>query len=147
MFTDHVKHEADEPVMRRKWQQHFIHKDDMLEVVDDALAIEVVHGRAQKIPIQRLGEPQAPRPAWHVCDCNDLFEGYHLHPCYDKNDEYVAGEEGNEEGRYHDKGPYRPCDDGLLLLLVFGVLGFFLDLRGRRGVSFEYKPFKQDICA
>jgi hypothetical protein len=30
----------------------------VLEIVDDALAIEKVHGGAEEIPVQRLGEAQ-----------------------------------------------------------------------------------------
>ena len=45
-LTNNVQHEGDEAVVRGQGQQDPINKQDVLEVVDDALAVEIVHGRA-----------------------------------------------------------------------------------------------------
>ncbi len=54
--TDDVKHKGNESVVGSQREQQAINHEDVLEVVDDALAVEKVHGRAQEIPVQRLGE-------------------------------------------------------------------------------------------
>lgn len=55
-------------------EQDAVDEQNVLEVVDDTLAVEKVHGRAQEVPVQRLGEAQAAGFAGHVCNGNDLLE-------------------------------------------------------------------------
>ena len=55
-LTHHIKHKADEAVMGRKRQQDLVNQDNMLEVVNDALPVQKVHGGPQEIPVQCFGE-------------------------------------------------------------------------------------------
>lgn len=100
----------------------------MLEVVDDALAVQEVHGSAEEVPVERLGEAQAAGLARHVCDGDDFLEGDDLHGGDDDDDVEVAGAEGPEEAGYHDEGPCGPRDEVCLFLLVLGLLGGFWHL-------------------
>lgn len=118
--TNDVQHERDEPVVGRQGEQNAVYQQDVLEVVDDALAIEKVHGGAEEVPVQRLGEAQAARLAGHVGDCNDLLERYDLDGSDDDDDVDVAGAEDPEEAHDHDQGPYRARYEVGLLLLVLG---------------------------
>ena len=99
----------------------------MLEVVDDALAVQKVHGGAEEVPVQRLGEAQAAGLARHVRNSNDLLEGDDLHGGDDDDDEQVAGAEGPEEAGDHDQRPYGARDEVCLFLLVL-ALGQLVDL-------------------
>ena len=125
--TEDVQHKADEPMVRRKRQQNAINQQDVLEVVYDALAIQIIHRRTEEVPVQRLGEAQAARPAGHIDDGNDLFERDDLQRRHNHYNVDVAGKEGEEEAADHDEGPYCARDEGLLLLFVlvfFGGLGY-----------------------
>ena len=51
-----IEHETDEAMVGSKWQEDLIDQDDVLEVVDDALAVEKVHGGTEEIPVESLGE-------------------------------------------------------------------------------------------
>jgi len=51
-----IEHETDEAMVGSKWQEDLIDQDDVLEVVDDALAVEEVHGGTEEIPVESLGE-------------------------------------------------------------------------------------------
>jgi hypothetical protein len=51
-----IKHETDEAVVGSKGQENLVDQDDVLEVVDDTLAVEEVHGGAQEVPVERLCE-------------------------------------------------------------------------------------------
>jgi hypothetical protein len=51
-----VEHETDEAVVGSKGQENLVDQDNVLEVVDDTLAVEEVHGGAKEIPVERLGE-------------------------------------------------------------------------------------------
>lgn len=62
----------------REGQQNAVHEQDVLEVVDDALAVEEVHGRSEKVPVQRLGKAQATVLAGHIGYGDDLLEGHDL---------------------------------------------------------------------
>lgn len=59
IHTHDVKHERDKAVVCRKRKEHFVHQDDVLEVVDHTLAVKEVHGRSKEVPIEGLGEAQA----------------------------------------------------------------------------------------
>ena len=83
-------------------KQQAVHHQDVLEVVYHTLAVQEVHGSAQEVPVERLGEAQTAGLARHVRNCNDLLERYDLHRGDDDNDEEVAGAEGPEEARNHD---------------------------------------------
>ena len=106
-------------------QQQTVHHQDVLEVVDDTLAVEEVHGGAEEVPIQRLGEAQAAGLAGHICDCDDLLKGYDLDCRDDNDDEEMAGAEGPEEAGNHDEGPCCARYEVGLLLLVLGLGGLF----------------------
>lgn len=118
MLTHYIKHEADESMVRSKRQQHTIDQHNMLEVVDDTLSIEKVHGGTQEVPVQGLGEAQRSSPAGNVGDGNDLLEGDDLNCSDDDNHIDVTGEHGSKEDANHGKGPDRAGDEGLLLLLI-----------------------------
>jgi hypothetical protein len=111
-------------VVGRQGKQQAVHHQDVLEVVDHTLAVQEVHGSAQEVPVQRLGEAQTAGLARHVRNCNDLLKRYNLHRGDDDDNEEVAGAEGPEEARNHDKGPYcARYEVGLLLfVLALGLL-------------------------
>jgi len=101
----------------------------VLEVVDDALAVEKVHCGAEKVPVKRFCEAQAACFAGHIGNGNDLFEGDDLDGGDDDDDEEVAGAESPEEARDHDQRPYGARDEVCLFLLIL-ALGQFGDLGG-----------------
>jgi hypothetical protein len=122
-------------------EQNAVDQQDVLEVVDDALAIEEVHGSAEEVPVERLGEAQTASLAGHIGDCNDLFEGDDLHGGDDDDDVDVAGAEDPEEAEDHDEGPYCAFYEVGLFLLVLArgrwlgslrlsAMGTFLGSRG-----------------
>lgn len=116
--TEYVQHEADEAVVRRKRQENAVNQQDVLEVVYHALAVQIVHGCAEEVPVERFCEAQTPRPAWHVDDGDNFLERHHLQRRDHHYDVDVAGQEGEEKAADHDEGPYRPGDERLLLLFV-----------------------------
>jgi len=105
----------------RKRQQYAIYHHNMLKVIDNALAVQKVHGCPQKVPVQGLCESQTARPTWHVHYADDLLEGDNLQ----NGDEHyyieVAGEEAEEEAANHYKGPYCTSDEGFLLFFEIGL--------------------------
>jgi hypothetical protein len=109
-------------VVRRKRQEHFIHQDDVLEVVDHALAVQEVHGRPEEVPVEGLGEAQAACSRWHIGNRNDLLVTDNLHSGHNDEHVNVASEHGSEEEGDHDKSPDCACDESLLLLFVLGQL-------------------------
>lgn len=111
----------------RKREQEAVDHEDVLEVVDDALAVEKVHGGAEEVPVERLCEAQAAGFAGDVGDGNDLLEGDDLDGGNDYDDVEVAGAEGPEEAGDHDQSPCGAGDEVGLLLLILG-LGDFGDL-------------------
>lgn len=111
--------------MCREWLEHFVHEHDVLEIVDNTLAVEEVHGRRQPIPVQGLCEPQPASATRHVGYRDDFLEGYDLYCCDDGYDVNMPHAHGQEEAGHHDKRPYRPGNEGLLLLLVLRSLRFF----------------------
>lgn len=54
-LTKDVEQEADEAVVRCQRQQDLVNQNNVLEVVDDRLAVEEVHGGREPIPVQTLG--------------------------------------------------------------------------------------------
>ena len=109
-------------MVSREWQQDPIHQHDVLKIVDHVLAVQVVHDRAQEVPVQCAREAQVLGLAGRIGDGDDLLEGDELHGRDDGYYVDVAGEhEGEEEGN-HDQGPYCTSDEGLLLLGLFGLL-------------------------
>lgn len=115
-------------MMRRERQQHPINQNHMFEIINHTLPIQKIHRRAQKIPIQRLGEAQAARAGGDVGDGDDFFEADDLDGGDDDEDVDVAGEHAAEEDADHDEGPGGAGDEGLFLLGV--VVGFLLLLLG-----------------
>lgn len=51
VLTHDIEHEADEPMVSRKRQEHPIDQDDMLEIVYHAFAVEEVHCRSEEVPV------------------------------------------------------------------------------------------------
>jgi hypothetical protein len=49
--TDDIKGEGDEAMVRGEWQQKCVNKDNVLEVVDQTLAVEEVIRAEQEVPI------------------------------------------------------------------------------------------------
>lgn len=64
----------------------------MLEIVYDALAIKKIHCRTQKVPVERFGEPQAPRSTWYVGDSDHFSERYNLDGSHEDNHVNVSSE-------------------------------------------------------
>ena len=104
-------------------QQDPVDKQNVFEVVDDALAVQEVHGGAQEVPVQRLGEAQAAGLAGDVGYRNDLLEADDLDGGDDHDDVEVASAEGEEEASDHDQRPCCAHNEVCLLLLILGLLG------------------------
>ena len=132
-----------------KRQKNLIHKQNMLEVVDDTLAVQKVHGDAEEIPVERLCEAQATGLAWHICNGNDLLEGDDLDGGHGNHYEDVTGAQGPEEASDHDEGPYCARYEVCLFLFIL-ALGLFLDelgacqyvkLQADRGQTYRRRGF------
>lgn len=130
--ADDVEDEADEAVVGGEGQQDAVDEHDVLEVVDDGLAVEEVHGGDEPVPVEVLGGPQLSRAAGHAGDGDDLLEGDDLDNGYADDDVDVAREQGGEEEADHDQGPEGADDEvGLLLLVLGGLRGVVRLLRNR----------------
>jgi hypothetical protein len=121
--ANNVQHERDEPVVCCQGKQDAVHQQDVLEIVYHALAVQKVHGRPEKVPVQRLCEAEAAGSARHVRNGDDLLEGYNLYRGDDDDNVDVAGAEEREEGSNHDERPNGPRYEVGLLLLVLGLFG------------------------
>ena len=137
-LTHNVEHKADEAVVGGQGQQHLIHQQNMLEVVNDTLSVQEVHGGGQEIPIQRFGEAQILFLAGNIGNGDNLLKRNNLDRRHDAKDVDVAGEHGDEEAGNHDKGPYCPGNKGLLLLFVLGQWGFVGFLCQFRRISSQF---------
>lgn len=104
-LTKNVNCETDESMMSRHDLQCPVKEDDVPKIVDDALAVEEIHGRAQKVPIQSLGEAQVAGLAGDIGDGDDLLERNDLYGSDDEDDVYVAHEQRKEKTANHDEGP------------------------------------------
>lgn len=120
-YTNNVEHERDEPVVGSQGKQNSVHKQNVLEVIDDTLAIQEVHGRPQEVPVQRLGEAQAASLARHISYRNDLLEADDLDGCDDDDNIEMASAKSEEEATDHDESPYCAHDEVCLLFLVFAL--------------------------
>lgn len=107
----------------RQGEQDSVNEQDVLEVVDDALAVQEVHGSAEEVPVQRLRKAQAAGLAGDVGYRNDLLEADDLDGGDDDDDVQVAGAEGEEEASNHDQRPCCAHDEVGLLFLVLALLG------------------------
>lgn len=105
-------------------QQDAIDKQYVLEVVDNALAIQKVHCCPQEIPVQRLGEAEAAGAAGHIGYGNDLLERYDLYRGDDDNDVDMAGGHGAEEESNHNQGPHGTLHEVCLFLFIVGLGGW-----------------------
>lgn len=110
-------------MVRSEWQQYLVHQHDMLEVVDNALSIQKVHGRCQPIPVERFRKSQPSGSTRDVCDSYNFLERDDLNSCDNGNDVDVTHEHGGEEDTDHHHGPECSGHEGLLLLLIFGWAG------------------------
>ena len=61
-----VEHEADETVVGSKRQQDLVDQNDVLEVVNDTLAVQEVHGGSKEVPVESLCKAELARPAGDV---------------------------------------------------------------------------------
>lgn len=120
-LTKYVENEADEAVMRSKRQEHSVNQDNVLKVVDDALAVEEVHGCSEPVPVEALGGPERASTARDVGNGNDLFEGDDLDGCDNGNHINVAHKERREEDSNHDKCPDSARPEVCLFLFVLGL--------------------------
>lgn len=111
-------------------EQDAVDEQNVLEVVDDALAIQKVHCGAQKVPVERLCEAQTAGLTGDVCDGNDLLEGHNLDCGDDDDDVEMAGAEGPEEAGNHEQGPYCARDEVCLFLFILGLLDDCCGLEG-----------------
>jgi len=93
----------------------------MLQIVDDALAIQEVHGCGQPVPVETLGRAQVAGLARQVGNGNDLLERDNLNSCDDGQHVNMTHKEGGEKTTNHDEGPESACDEVGLLLLVLGL--------------------------
>lgn len=119
-LTYEVEHKADKPVMRCKREQDPVNQEDVLEVIEHTLSIQEVHCCHEEVPVQRLCELEVSGLAGDVGNGDDLLEGDDLDGGNNDDQVEVAGEDDDEEAGNHDKGPYRPGDERLSLLLKVG---------------------------
>ena len=103
--TDDVEHEADEAVVGGEWGEHAVDEDDVLEVIDDALAVEEVHGTGQPVPVEALDGLKIASFARDTGDGNNLLKADDLDSGDTGNDVDMPGEKGTEEAADHDEGP------------------------------------------
>lgn len=108
--------------MRRQGKENFIHQQNVLEVVDDALSIEEVHGCREEIPVEGLGEAEVLLLARNVGDGDNFLERNNLNGSHQDDDIDMTGEQGDKKAGDHHKCPYRPGNESLFLLLVLGLL-------------------------
>lgn len=85
-LTHDVESETNESMVRCQRQQHFIHQQDMLEVIDHALSVKKVHGCGEEIPVQRLGEAEILLLTGHIGDSDNFLEGNDLNGSHDSDD-------------------------------------------------------------
>lgn len=103
--TKDVEHKADKAMVSSQREKHFVNKDNVLKVINDALSIEKVHGGGQEIPVQALGGAQRPGAAGNVGNGNDFLEGDDLNCGDNGNHVNVAHEQCAKEARDHDQRP------------------------------------------
>lgn len=129
----------------RKREQNFINQQDVLEVVDHALSVQEVHSCRQKVPIQRFGEPQVLLLVGDVGDSDNLLERNDLNSSNEGDDIDMTGEQRDEETGNHHEGPYRPGNEGLLLLLIFGLGRFLKSMIASDMYSESIKSYNQPL--
>jgi hypothetical protein len=123
LLTKDVEDKADEAVVSRQWQQNLVNEDNVLEVVDDALAVEKIHGGAEPVPVKALGGAQVSGAAGDVGNSNDLLEGDDLNGGDNEDDVDVTHEKSGEEQGDHDEGPEGTrVEVGLFLLVLSRLL-------------------------
>lgn len=126
--ADDIEDKADEAMVGSQRKQDLVDQHDMLEVVDDTLAVQEVHGRGEPVPVQGLGSLDIPCATRDGRNCDHLLEGDNLDGGHDGDDVDVAHEQRGKEASNHDKGPESPrYKVGLLLFVVRGRLCLQLD--------------------
>lgn len=125
-LTKDVEDEADEAVVGGEREQHLVDENDMLEVVDDALAVKKVHGAGEPIPVETLRGADRARSTGNGGYGDDFLEADNLDGGDDGDDVNVADEEGGEEQGEHAKGPEGARHEVCLLLLVLFLGGGLL---------------------
>lgn len=145
LLTHDVESETDKSVVGRERQQNFIHEQNVLEIIDDALSVQEIHGRCEEVPVQGLGEAQVLLLTRHIGDSNDFLEREDLNCSHNANDVNVSGEHSDEKASNHYEGPYRSGNEGLFLLLVIGLSGFLRNRRKRDLVSYSPQVHQDSI--
>lgn len=103
--TDDIENKTNEAVVRGKWQEHLIYHNYMFKVVDDTLAIKIIHRRPKKIPVKGLGDRNAALFVWHVRNRNHLLEGDDLNKGNESYHGQMASEDAGEAAD-HDERPF-----------------------------------------
>lgn len=120
--TEDIEDEADEAVVSGQRQQDLVNQNNVLEVVNDSLAVEEVHGSRQPVPVETLSRSKGAGTAGDVGDGNDLLERDDLYSGNNGNDVDVSHKERGKEQGEHDKGPESASYEVGLLLFVLGLL-------------------------
>lgn len=103
--TKDIEHKANKAMVGSQRKKHLVNKDNVLEVVDDALSVKEVHGGGQEVPVQALGGAQRSSSAGNIGDGNDFLEGNDLDCSDNGNHVNVSHEQCAEEARDHDQRP------------------------------------------
>lgn len=72
--ANYVEDEADEAMMGGEGKQHAVDEHNVLEVVNDRLSIEKIHGGNKPVPVEALCRTELPGAAGYTGDSNDLLE-------------------------------------------------------------------------
>lgn len=102
-------------------QENLVYQNNVLEVVDDSLAVQEVHGRCQPVPVEALCRSEGTGATGDIGNGNDLLEGDDLDCGDDEDDVDVAHEQRSEEASEHDERPEGARHEVGLLLLVLCI--------------------------
>lgn len=103
-------------------QQDLVNQNNVLEVVDDSLAVEEVHCGCQPVPVETFSRSQGAGAAGNIGNGNNLLEGNDLDSGNDADNVNVTHEECGKEQGEHDKCPESAGYEVGLLLFVLGLL-------------------------
>lgn len=132
--ANNVKHEADESVVTGKGDEISVHKDNVLEVVDNGFAVEEVVSHDEEIPVDSLvpavallarGSSLGTTVVTKVEKSSDFFIDERLTQHDEKDHVGVAHTEKSDEAADHNKGPDRPLNHVAIFLGSNGFLAFF----------------------
>ena len=92
-------------------EQDLVDENNVLEIVYDTFAVEVVHCCAEEVPVERLGESQTARATGHTCYCDHLLETHNLNGRNEHQNIDMTRKQCDEEASDHNKGPSGASDD------------------------------------